>query len=74
MLITSVQTHLPGKQILEGQELDLPPIVLGSSGTDPSKKTVLVYGKSIQEIISGHYDVQPALLSDGLVMSLSSHP
>ncbi len=41
----SVKTHLPGKQMLEGQELDLPPIVLGSYGTDASKKTVLVYGK-----------------------------
>ncbi|KAJ3119915.1 Cys-Gly metallodipeptidase [Nowakowskiella sp. JEL0407] len=46
----------PGKQTLEGKELDLPPIVLGTYGTDPKKKTVLVYG---------HYDVQPALLSDG---------
>lgn len=37
-------------------ELKLPPIVLARYGTDPSKKTVLVYG---------HYDVQPALKEDG---------
>ncbi|KAJ3324511.1 hypothetical protein HDU76_013404 [Blyttiomyces sp. JEL0837] len=53
---TDIKKHNPGKQTLEGQELDLPPIVLGTFGTDPSKKTVLVYG---------HYDVQPALKSDG---------
>ncbi|TPX59946.1 hypothetical protein PhCBS80983_g02120 [Powellomyces hirtus] len=52
----TVQVHHPGKQTLEGQELDLPPIVLGTYGTDPAKKTVLVYG---------HYDVQPAFKEDG---------
>ncbi|GMG28681.1 unnamed protein product [Ambrosiozyma monospora] len=36
--------------------LELPPIVLARFGSDPAKKTVLVYG---------HYDVQPALLEDG---------
>jgi Cys-Gly metallodipeptidase DUG1 len=36
--------------------LQLPPIVLGRFGSDPKKKTVLVYG---------HYDVQPALKEDG---------
>ena len=36
--------------------LQLPPIVLSRFGNDPTKKTVLVYG---------HYDVQPAALSDG---------
>lgn len=36
--------------------LQLPPIVLGRFGTDPAKKTVLLYG---------HYDVQPALKEDG---------
>lgn len=34
----------------------LPPIVVGRWGTDPAKKTVLLYG---------HYDVQPALKEDG---------
>ncbi|EGD79924.1 CNDP dipeptidase 2 [Salpingoeca rosetta] len=45
-----------GKQTLEGQEVDLPPVLLGQYGTDPSKKTLCVYG---------HYDVQPADKSDG---------
>ncbi|GAA5857904.1 hypothetical protein JCM1840_000961 [Sporobolomyces johnsonii] len=45
-----------GKQTLEGQEIELPPVLLGSYGKDPKKKTILIYG---------HYDVQPALLSDG---------
>ncbi|KAJ1527360.1 hypothetical protein HK096_010644, partial [Nowakowskiella sp. JEL0078] len=52
----SYELRFPGKQHLEGKEIDLPPIVLGTYGQDPKKKTVLVYG---------HYDVQPALLSDG---------
>ncbi|KAJ1727401.1 hypothetical protein LPJ61_004589 [Coemansia biformis] len=46
----------PGKQNLDGVVLDLPPVILGQYGNDPSKKTVLVYG---------HYDVQPALIEDG---------
>ncbi len=45
------EMRYPGKQILEGKEIDLPPIVLGKLGNDPNKKTLLVYG---------HYDVQPA--------------
>ena len=39
-----------GKHIMDGQELNLPPAILGTIGTDPSKKTVLIYG---------HFDVQP---------------
>lgn len=39
-----------GKQTLEGQELDLPPAILGELGCDPSKKTIVLYA---------HYDVQP---------------
>ncbi|KAI9291616.1 CNDP dipeptidase [Neoconidiobolus thromboides FSU 785] len=46
----------PGKQELEGQTIDLPPVILGRYGNDPNKRTVLVYG---------HYDVQPALKEDG---------
>ncbi|KAL1717563.1 hypothetical protein EV715DRAFT_253583 [Schizophyllum commune] len=45
-----------GTQELQGQTLPLPPAVLGSIGKDPKKKTVLIYG---------HFDVQPAELSDG---------
>lgn len=39
-----------GKHIMDGEELPLPPAILGSIGNDPSKKTVLIYG---------HFDVQP---------------
>jgi hypothetical protein len=40
----SASMHALGKQTLEGQELDLPPVVLGQYGNDPAKKTILVYG------------------------------
>lgn len=39
-----------GKHIMDGQELPLPPAILGRIGNDPKKKTVLIYG---------HFDVQP---------------
>lgn len=52
----SYEIHLPGMQKIQGIELALPPIILGTYGTDPKKKNVLVYG---------HYDVQPAMLEDG---------
>jgi Cys-Gly metallodipeptidase DUG1 len=39
-----------GLHDIEGQKLGLPPAILGKIGTDPSKKTILIYG---------HYDVQP---------------
>ncbi|CAG8448886.1 15812_t:CDS:10 [Funneliformis mosseae] len=45
-----------GNHVMSGKTLKLPPILLGSYGNDPKKKTILVYG---------HYDVQPALLEDG---------
>ncbi|NWH73151.1 CNDP2 dipeptidase, partial [Piaya cayana] len=46
-----------GKQKLpDGSEIPLPPVVLGTLGSDPRKKTVCVYG---------HLDVQPAALEDG---------
>ncbi|SCV04688.1 LAME_0H20450g1_1 [Lachancea meyersii CBS 8951] len=41
---------------VENPELKLPPVVLARYGSDPAKKTVLLYG---------HYDVQPAALEDG---------
>jgi len=40
----------------DGRTAALPPILLGRLGTDPNKKTLLVYG---------HLDVQPAKLDDG---------
>ncbi|QRW13107.1 Gly-Xaa carboxypeptidase [Ceratobasidium sp. AG-Ba] len=45
-----------GPQELDGQTVELPPVVFGRLGDDKNKKTVLIYA---------HYDVQPALLSDG---------
>ncbi|KAF8065059.1 hypothetical protein FPV67DRAFT_1695822 [Lyophyllum atratum] len=53
-----VETQLVdlGKHVMDDEELDLPPAILGRIGNDPKKKTVLVYG---------HFDVQPANKSDG---------
>ncbi|KAG2134130.1 CNDP dipeptidase [Suillus clintonianus] len=45
-----------GNEDVDGQTLQLPPLVIGRVGSDPKKKTVLVYG---------HYDVMPAKKSDG---------
>ncbi|KAI0822365.1 CNDP dipeptidase [Trametes gibbosa] len=45
-----------GKHIVDGQELPLPPVILGRIGKEPMKKTVLIYN---------HYDVQPAEREDG---------
>jgi Cys-Gly metallodipeptidase DUG1 len=42
-----------GKQILDGQEVQLPPAILGEFGNDKSKKTVGLYA---------HYDVQPVCI------------
>jgi nonspecific dipeptidase len=43
-----------GMQTLpDGSQIPLPPLVFGQLGSDPSKKTVLIYG---------HLDVQPAAL------------
>ncbi|KAL6721340.1 hypothetical protein ACLMJK_000443 [Lecanora helva] len=41
----------PGKENLE-----LPPVIVARHGSDPKKRTILVYG---------HYDVQPANIEDG---------
>ncbi|KAF7440176.1 hypothetical protein PC9H_000520 [Pleurotus ostreatus] len=53
-----VETQLVdlGKHIMDDEELQLPPAILGRIGNDPKKKTVLLYG---------HFDVQPANKSDG---------
>ncbi|KAH9974102.1 CNDP dipeptidase [Lactifluus volemus] len=45
-----------GTHSMDGQNLKLPPVILGRIGNDPSKRTILIYG---------HFDVQPAQLSDG---------
>eukprot|EP00094_Tigriopus_californicus_P004222 TCALIF_04069-PA protein Name:"Similar to CNDP2 Cytosolic non-specific dipeptidase (Bos taurus)" AED:0.10 eAED:0.10 QI:464/0.8/0.83/1/1/1/6/123/500 len=46
-----------GMQTLpDGQQIELPPVLMGELGHDPQKKTVLLYG---------HLDVQPALKEDG---------
>lgn len=39
-----------GSHTLDGQELELPPAILGRIGNDKNKKTILIYG---------HFDVQP---------------
>ncbi|PWA00802.1 hypothetical protein BB558_003135 [Smittium angustum] len=51
-----VKTVHPGTQKLQDQTVQLPPVVLSRYGNDSNKKNILVYG---------HYDVQPALKSDG---------
>lgn len=46
-----------GEQTLPGgKKIPLPPVLQGTLGKDPAKKTLLVYG---------HLDVQPALKEDG---------
>lgn len=40
----------------DGKQIPLPPVLIGSLGSDPALKTVLLYG---------HLDVQPALKEDG---------
>ncbi|KAF8639234.1 hypothetical protein AX17_001719 [Amanita inopinata Kibby_2008] len=65
-----VQTKLVdlGTHVMDGQELSLPPAILGKIGDDQNKKTVLIYG---------HFDVQPANKSDGWEtepFTLTIHP
>ncbi|KAJ7762208.1 hypothetical protein B0H16DRAFT_1248066, partial [Mycena metata] len=45
-----------GNHVMDGQTLPLPHAILGKIGNDKNEKTVLIYG---------HFDVQPAALSDG---------
>lgn len=49
----NIETRDPGMQDFNGTQIPLPPIVLATVGTNPAKKTILVYG---------HYDVQPVSL------------
>uniref|UniRef100_A0AAY4EKA5 Cytosolic non-specific dipeptidase n=1 Tax=Denticeps clupeoides TaxID=299321 RepID=A0AAY4EKA5_9TELE len=44
------------QKLHSGEEIPLPPIILGTLGSDPAKKTVCIYG---------HLDVQPAHIDDG---------
>lgn len=52
-----VEVRKIGEQTFEnGPNLVLPPVIFGTLGSDPSKKTLLIYG---------HLDVQPARREDG---------
>lgn len=53
---TTELADLGMQKLHNGKEIPLPPALLGTLGTDPKKKTVLIYG---------HLDVQPALKEDG---------
>jgi cytosolic nonspecific dipeptidase len=44
------------QKLADGSKLHLPPVILGTYGTDKAKKTIMIYG---------HLDVQPAQVSDG---------
>ena len=44
------------QELPDGKKIPLPPVLMGSLGDDPKKKTLLVYG---------HLDVQPAAKEDG---------
>jgi cytosolic nonspecific dipeptidase len=44
------------QKLPNGKEIPLPPVLFGTLGNDPNKKTVCIYG---------HLDVQPALKEDG---------
>lgn len=54
---TTVEFRDVGIQELpDGKKIPLPPVLFGTLGNDPQKKTVCIYG---------HLDVQPALKEDG---------
>ena len=53
-----------GRQVLDGEDIELPPALLAQIGNDPSKKTILCYG---------HFDVQPVrMLSHFYFMDASN--
>jgi acetylornithine deacetylase/succinyl-diaminopimelate desuccinylase-like protein len=49
---STVHLYKPGEHVLDGVTVKIPPIVYGTIGNRPNKKTLLVYG---------HLDVQPAI-------------
>lgn len=53
---TTELVDLGNETLPDNSEIPLPPVLLGILGSDPKKKTVLVYG---------HLDVQPAQKEDG---------
>ena len=53
---TTQLEELGDQTLPDGSKLPLPPVLLATLGTDPNKKTLLVYG---------HLDVQPASKEDG---------
>ena len=52
--VKTEKVEIGNQKLRDGSEIPLPPIILGSYGNDPNKKTLLVYG---------HLDVQPAMVS-----------
>jgi Cys-Gly metallodipeptidase DUG1 len=52
-----------GRHTMDGQDLPLPPAILGRVGNDSTKKTVLIYG---------HFDVQPVRSRFGQILSIRS--
>ncbi|XP_015181069.1 PREDICTED: cytosolic non-specific dipeptidase [Polistes dominula] len=53
---TTELANVGTQKLPDDSEIPLPPVLLGTLGSDPKKKTVLLYG---------HLDVQPALKEDG---------
>ena len=63
-----------GTHTFDGKEMDLPPVIIGQLGDDPKKASFARYlpvpplsfhQKTLA--VYGHYDVQPALMSDGWI-------
>lgn len=52
---------------MEGVEVELPPVIIGQYGSDPKKKTVLVYGSS-----SPHRYRLPSLLIESFCLQVTT--